>query len=104
MAVAPSAVRYGTMDPQAPGTVEPQVTLHVTPPGAASLVTSALTWAVAVVATDEGGCCTNAIVGAGVVMVVSPTASLPGVEADEAAEVAVIMTRPLSLGIVLGAV
>jgi hypothetical protein len=87
------------MEPQPPATVELQETLHVTPPGARSFVTAALTDACDKVVSVEGGCCTNAMAGPGVTIVVTALAEFEIAAADVA-----VMVTVWPAGIAAGAV
>lgn len=89
--MAPLAVCTGEIQPQPPATVLPHCTDQLTPPGATSLATVALTDACASEVIVDGGCCWNEIDGGAATMVVKATAEFEGVEA---AEDAVIVTTP----------
>jgi hypothetical protein len=98
--VAPLAVWYGLIAPQPPGTLLAHCTVQVTPPGATSFVTTALTVAWVPPANAVGGDCTNESDGGCTMIAVRAFAAFDGVVAGEDA---VIVTSPPS-GIVLGAV
>ena len=74
MAVAPLAVWTGEIQPQAPATVLLHCTDQVTPPGATSFATVALTGACATATIDVGGACENVREGNGATIVVKAAA------------------------------
>jgi hypothetical protein len=100
MAVAPLAVWTGAIQPQPPGIVLLHCTDQLTPPGATSFVTVALTGACATAVSVAGGICLKVREGDAAITVVKAIAGFDGVDA---AEDAVIVTRP-PLGTEAGAV
>ena len=91
MAVAPLTVCTGLIQPQPPGRVLLHCTDQLTPPGAASFATVALTGACVAAVIVAGGACLKVSVGDGTTTVVRATAEFDGVDAGEDA---VIVTRP----------
>jgi hypothetical protein len=91
MAVAPLAVWTGTNQPQPPGSVLLHCADQVTPPGATSFVTVALTGACVTDTIGVGGVCENARDGGAAITVVKAIAGFAGVDAGDEA---VIVTRP----------
>ena len=93
IAVAPLAVWTGTIQPQPPGTVLLHCADQVTPPGATSFATVALTGACVrdTIGIEDDGVCVNVRDGGAARIVVKVTAEFDGVVAGEDA---VIVTRP----------